>query len=232
MIRHTIQYFHIFRNKTRVWLKKPTPSKMRSLDRKIRRCGQWVEDFAFEKLHGLDCSGYIPNGSLVTEYSASQNHASCYQAIRCVHIRELLKEARKTGLTFDNFIDLGSGKGKACFYASRKMKFKKIIGVDFSDPLVQAANDNKRAFNADNINFINLDATIFKLPAGINLIFLFNPFDEIILAKFLQNNEDYFRSHQCLIAYANDLHRLTLAKFGFSTIYRNQNSYCSLHQYM
>jgi SAM-dependent methyltransferase len=232
MIRRTIQYFLIFRNKTRVWLEKPTTSKIRSLATKIQRFAQWVEDIAFEKIHGLDCSGYIPTDSLVTEYSASQAHARFYQAIRCAHIKELLREARKTALNFDNFIDLGSGKGKACFYASKKMKFKKIIGVEFSDPLVQAANDNKRAFKADNIDFVNLDASIFKLPSGINIIFLFNPFDEFILAKFLENNGDYFRRHQSLIAYANDHHRLTLTKFGFSTIYRNQNSRCSLHQYM
>jgi len=232
MIQHVMQDLLVFRNKTHAWLKKPAKSKIRSLAGRLHQCRHWIEDTAFAKIHRLDFSGYISNDELITEYAASRDHACFYQAIKCAHIKELIEEARKTDILFENFIDIGSGKGKACFYASKKMELKQIIGVEFSKPLVDAANQNNRAFGADNIVFVNIDASDFSLPPVSSIIFLFNPFDEYILLKFLQRNIDYFRSYPCVIAYANDHHRLALARFGFNTLYRNQNSRCSLHQYI
>lgn len=231
MTQQVVRDLLVFRNKTHAWLKKPTKIKMRSLAAKFHQCRHWVEDTTFTKINRLDCSGYISNDELVTEDSASRDHACFYQAIKCTHIKELIEEARKTDIAFENFIDIGSGKGKACFYASKQMELKQIIGVEFSKPLVDAANKNEQTFGADNIVFVNIDASHFSIPPARSIIFLFNPFDEYILLKFLNKNIDYFRIHQCVIAYANDHHRLALAKFGFSTIYRNQNSCCSLHQY-
>jgi hypothetical protein len=177
----------------------------------------WMEDQLFEKWHGLDCSGFIDRHELETSYSSALAHSRAYQAVTCVAIRELLDEARKTGIVFDHFIDLGSGKGKA--------------GVEFSAPLVRAADRNIREFGADNICFVNADAAGFSLPAGDNLVYLFNPFGEAILLEFLNNNMDKFRRSRSIIAYANDKHRLCLAKAGFVTLFRNQDSQSSLHQY-
>ena len=42
----------------------------------------------------------------------SQPHACFYQAVSCRHVRELIREANKTKETFENFIDIGSGKRK------------------------------------------------------------------------------------------------------------------------
>lgn len=213
------------------WLRRPLSHKLRSLSNKATGAMHWVEDQLFEKRHGLDCGGFIDRDELETSYSSALAHSRAYQAVTCAAIRELLDEARKTGIVFDHFIDLGSGKGKACFYAAAKYRFRRLIGVEFSAPLVQAADRNLKKFGADHICFVNADAASFELPAGDNLIYLFNPFGEAILLEFLNNNMDKFRRSRSIIAYANDKHRLCLAKAGFVTLFRNQDSQSSLHQY-
>lgn len=225
-----------WRGRVSAWLKRPLSHQLRSIAVKTGRVGRLIEDMLFEKRHGLNCRGFIESNDLETVHAAALSHSQAYQAISCATLRELLDEAMKTGIAFDHFIDLGSGKGKACFYVAAKYRFEKIIGVEFSGPLVEAANANARNFTkksrSDNIRFINKDAAAFSLPIGNNLIFLFNPFGERILQQFLDNNAQRFRQSSSVIAYANDKHRLCLAKAGFVTLFRNQYSSGSLHQFM
>ncbi|MGO4479936.1 methyltransferase domain-containing protein [Massilia sp. 2TAF26] len=206
--------------------------KLQSLERKVAEAIHWIEDFVFERRYQLNCSGYIENRKLETIHSAALPHSMAYQAVTCAAIRELIDEVEKTGIVFDHFIDLGSGKGKACFYAAMRFPFRKIIGVEFSEPLVEIARDNAARFGAENIFFVNADAASFCLPPGNNLVFLFNPFSESILKKFLESNADRFRQSRSVIAYANDQHRLCLARAGFVTLFRNQDTQGSLHQYI
>ncbi len=214
------------------WLRRPLTHKLRSAALKGRRALRGVEDLAFEKWHRLNLGGFIRNKDIDTVFAASLPHARAYEAVTCAVIAELLREARKTGIAFERFVDIGSGKGKACFYAAAKGGFSRIVGVEFSAPLVAVADANSKIFGAQDIRFVNMDATAFSLPAGDNLVFLFNPFGECILKQFLENNIERFRQSRTVIAYANDQHRLCLAKLGFSTLFRNQDSQSSLYQYL
>lgn len=188
------------------------------------------EDYLFEKWHGIELSTKVSNKDLVADNKDSLSHATAYNAVWCRNLRELFHEVQKTGYDFENFIDIGSGKGKACFYAGTKRAFKKIIGVEFSKPLVAIAERNKYKAGKDDIFFINADATEFELPNQTNLIFMFNPFDNVVLEKFISNNISHFKNHNSVIAYANDIQRLSLTKFGFETIFRNQTRKISLYQ--
>lgn len=219
------------RERIGAWVDKPLDRKIASLTCRAQDAFSFCEDFVFEKRHGVDCGGFVDHANLVTTYSASLPHAMAYEAISCLVLRELFNEAHKTGIAFDNFLDIGSGKGKACFYAAYKSNFKNIIGVEFSRPLVEVAEVNKQRFGARHINFVNTDARMFSLPKGDSLIFLFNPFGEIILTKFLENNMLHFKENRSVIAYANDQHRRCLVKFGFETVFRNQLSQDSLYRY-
>jgi SAM-dependent methyltransferase len=188
------------------------------------------EDYLFEKKYSLELSGIVENKNLVANNKESLSHTTGYQAVWSRNLRELFNEAQKTGYEFENFIDIGSGKGKACFYAYTKRIFNNIIGIEFSEPLVEIANRNKVKIKSPTISFINADATEFELPKQNNLIFMFNPFDSVVLEKFISNNIEHFRKNNSVIAYANDTQRLSLTKFGFETIFRNQSRKISLYQ--
>lgn len=146
-------------------------------------------------------------------------------------MRELFSEANKTGYSFDSFIDIGSGKGKACFYAHINQSFKNILGVEFSKSLLDITNENKSKINTSIITFLNIDTIEFDLPKTNNLIFMFNPFDDVVLEKFISNNLHHFKKHQSVIAYVNDIQRSTLTRLGFETIFRNQSRKISLYQH-
>jgi SAM-dependent methyltransferase len=188
------------------------------------------EDYLFEKRHRLDLGGVVPVKDLMDDADLPISHASTYHAVWSRNLRELFREARRTGHHFDNFVDIGSGKGKACFYAHTRQPFRNIVGVEFSSVLVGISRQNQQRFGADNIAFVNADATGFNLPAGNNIVFMFNPFDDVILERFIKHNLDHFRQHRSVIAYANDVQRMTLAKFGFEILYRNQERKISLHR--
>ena len=188
------------------------------------------EDYLFEKRHGLDLGGIIPVKDLIDDTDLPVAHASNYHAVWSRNLRELFREARRAGHQFDNFVDIGSGKGKACFYAHGRQPFRNILGVEFSSALIEIANRNQQKFGASNIAFHNADATGFSLPPGKNFVFMFNPFDGAILERFIQHNLDHFRQHRSIIAYANDVQRMTLEKLGFEAFYRNPERKISLYR--
>jgi SAM-dependent methyltransferase len=189
------------------------------------------EDYVFEIRHRIDVGGAVAHEHLVSTNTVSLPHATAYNAVWCRNLRELFREARKTGIDFRNFIDVGAGKGKACFYASSAMCFDKIVGIEFSKSLIEIAKRNQTRNPATNIDFQLVDAAQYLLPAGNALIFLFNPFDEVILNAFIENNLRHFGENRSVVAYANDVHRKILVARGFETIFRNQTRKISLYAF-
>ncbi len=190
-----------------------------------------IEDFVFEKYYGFNFSGNISADDLATIYSTKRNAVE-YRPVYLGTLRVLLLEVDKLDVKYHNFIDIGSGKGKACFYALKRQSFVHVIGVEFSKDLVDIANKNKSKFGKNDIVFLNSDASTFILPDAPSLIFLFNPFDQIVLERFIGNNINHFIDYSSVIAYANDIHRVVLSKFGFETIFRNPTRKISIHKFM
>jgi SAM-dependent methyltransferase len=193
-----------------------------------RRFFTW-EDQAFARRFGLEL-GPVWREDLVSDDAESSAHANACQAVWCRNLREIFKETRKLDAIPKNFVDIGSGKGKACFFAATKMSFERIIGVEFSKPLVLVAKENAARLGRSDLVFIHADARNFPLPEACNLVFLFNPFDEIILQQFIANNLEHFQRHRSILAYANDLHREVLTDAGFTLLFRNHIRCLSLYK--
>ena len=111
------------------------------------------------------------------------------------------------------------------------MSFKKILGIEFSKPLVEIAETNRRKLNSENMVFLHVDATEFRLPAGNNMVFMFNPFDHVVLEQFVRNNMNHFKENKSILAYENDIHRHSLTALGFEVVFRNHERKISLHRY-
>ena len=190
-----------------------------------------IEDYLFEKMNRLSLEGIVSQEILKSSVKNNLKHATYYQPITCRNLKVILDQAIKTKIAFDCFIDIGSGKGKACFFAAQTLKCKKFIGIEFSLSLVKAANRNKAIFGHRTISFLNEDAATYTLPESKCLIFLYNPFNDIILEKFVANNHGHFRRHASVIAYAYDVHRETLLLNGFRTIFRAADRKLSLYQF-
>lgn len=190
-----------------------------------------IDDYLFERLNRLNLEAIVNREVLKNSVKSNIKHATFYQPITCRNLKLIFKEATKTQITFDQFIDIGSGKGKACFYAAKNLNCRKIIGVEFSLSLIKIANRNRQIFGHRNISFLNEDAAHYRLPTARCLIFLYNPFDEIILEKFIANNYGHFKETESVIAYAYDVHREALLVNGFRTIYRSAERKLSLYKF-
>jgi SAM-dependent methyltransferase len=190
-----------------------------------------AELFAFTRRHSLDFDGFIPRDQLVAESAESLANSNNYRAYSNFHLKLLLRQALSTGIRFENFVDVGCGKGQPCIFARKYFEFPHVYGVDFSAPLIDVAKRNAVNSPYENVHFLVADATSWKLPNGNSLVFLFNPFNEIILEKFLTLNLDHFARYRSLIAYGVDAHVSTMHQLGFETIFHSPRHQQSLLRY-
>ena len=190
-----------------------------SLERSILSSYNRIFDF----YHNVETRKIIRNEYDNTIKSSFKDNATYYTPLRIDWIHSLLKHIAILGYNPEVFTDIGCGKGKACFYVSRTQRFKRIIGIDFNLRLIEIANKNlkksKHIFNKKIINFSYNDATNYILEDGQNLIFLFNPFDSVVMSIFLQNNYNKIKRYDSIIAYVNGIQQSTLINLGFVKIW-------------
>lgn len=184
---------------------------------KFKRLCFTFEDRVFDWWNNIDTRGVAVSSELGLHAQATA-HATAYQAVWTRNLRALIRVARHAGAP-SAFIDIGAGKGKACIYASRH--FLRVIGVEYSSELVTVARANQQHAGRTNIQFILADATHYDIPDETSMIFLFNPFDSVVLSRFIARNHTRIKKHGSLIAYANDMQRETLVEFGFECIFRD-----------
>ena len=211
--------------KARGWLARPLWDQALGLSHRYDK----FRDARFERAKGLDLSSEVQHAELSADNADSAEQATCYQASASTLLKLAIAEATKAGLAFDNFVDIGCGKGKICIDARRIGGFRRIIGLDFSQPLVTIAEENVRKCGyAGEIELVCADATQYDLPDGANLVYLFNPFGEAIMQAFVERNIGPLRDGRSCVAYVFDAQRAVFADLGFETLFRNQTLEMSL----
>jgi precorrin-6B methylase 2 len=185
---------------------------------KLKRAWFSLEDRLFDLRHGIDTRHRAADRAAVPAETATVAHATSYQAVWTRNLRVLIRAARRHA-ELQVFVDVGAGKGKACIYASPL--FAKVIGVEYSADLVHEARINCERAGRRNIILLLADACEYDLPAQACLVFLFNPFDAVVLRQFAHRNLERLRAHGSLIAYANDVQRDTLAQLGLQCLFRD-----------
>ena len=192
---------------------------LRAFPEKLRRKFFALEDRLFDLRHNVRTGGMVAASDLsAADFPEARSHATAFQSVWCRNLRVLIRAARQAS-PLTTFIDVGAGKGKACFYASGH--FAQVIGIEFSRELVDAAQENLRRSGKRNIQFICADAAQYDLPEGPSLVFLFNPFDSALLEQFVLRNRARIKSDGSLIAYANDTQRAVLEGLGFECLFRD-----------
>jgi predicted RNA methylase len=179
-------------------------------------------------LSDCDFSGIIYK--IDSSFSDASEHATVYQASETNYLNEILDKSSQDKKTFQFFVDVGSGKGKACLIASKSKKFEKIIGVEISEPLIKIAIKNLKIAKCDDVTFLNEDIGKFKIPNGKTLFYIYNPFDSDVLKAFIEINRDYIKQTNSVIGYLNDVHSSVLKQAGFETLYKNKRNSISIWQ--
>lgn len=121
----------------------------------------------------------------------------------------------------DVFVDLGCGKGRVLYCASR-FQVQEIIGVEINKVLCDIAERNARKLRGkkSRIKIINVSAEGFDYRRG-TVYYLFNPFDVSTLSSVLTKIEQSARLHprKIRIVYVNPVHEFLLRKSGCLEIY-------------
>ena len=129
-----------------------------------------------------------------------------------------------------SFIDIGCGKGKVVIIwqlLSIKHGIElDIYGVDYYREVIQKAKENYRKVFGIEGNFLEEDAASLSCSefGEKNIFFLYNPFDQYLLDKFLGTLEN----HPAYIIYNNPQHGDELVKHGFEAIHEHDEGIESL----
>jgi SAM-dependent methyltransferase len=172
------------------------------------------QELAFDRRHGIDTATPTALSSLGVD-GASLRHAVEYKPSGIDFIRAIIGGL---GIAYEDyeFIDLGSGKGRALLLASH-LPFARIVGVEFSAKLVAVARANIAAYRPPDqrcrrIDVICGDAAAVALPERPLVIYLYNPFDDVILGRVADRlAASLAQSPRALwLIYVNPVHRNVL----------------------
>ncbi len=174
-----------------------------------------------EKKYGIHTSGADELGQLEKK-GIDTSHATIYMPASYDLLEEIFQQFKPE--TFVHFLDIGCGKGRAMCVAAY-YGAKNITGIDFSKDFCLVAEKNmavtRQKFPEMLYTIINNDAFYYEIPEDVDCIFLFNPFDEIILdgvvERILESHEANLR--KITIIYVNPLHKEVFTDAGFKEVY-------------
>jgi len=112
-------------------------------------------------------------------------HATAMEAINLRNLDELFKQIRSTNCEYEFFFDIGSGCGKACFYAAYNKIAKSIGGIEYVPSIYNRASINLKYAGFENVEFRCANSLDIALPNSPSIVFMFNPFGALLLETFL-----------------------------------------------
>ena len=153
-------------------------------------------DSLFDFRHGTDTVRRIQSEHIATD-SPHRAHSSAYGATRALPFFGLL---RRLELPKDvGFVDLGSGKGRILLLAA-DWGFKRVTGVEFSSALCDISRRNLAAYfrrrrPPGEVEIIESDVAAYTFRPDDGILFLFDPFDGVVMARVLGNLRESLRLH-------------------------------------
>ena len=135
----------------------------------------------FDREYGVDTDGRFGGWTYLSDLDIPSSNwidGNDYAAIEPARFKRALAGF---DIAFEDytFIDCGSGKGRALLLAS-EYPFKRIMGLEFSPELHQAAQENIRRYQSStqkcrDIQSLNVDFADFVLPPEASVLFFFHP---------------------------------------------------------
>lgn len=183
-----------------------------------------MQEIKGEKKYGINTTG-ADELKKMERNGIDITHATIYMPVSYIFLEEIFQQLPVS--VKDHFLDIGSGKGRAMCMAAH-YGFKKVTGIDFSKELCDAAKDNlaitQQRIPALSYEITNNDAFYFKIPADVDCIFFFNPFDEIIMSGVADNILNSLQHHprKMYIIYVNPLHKQLFTNLGFEETWHSK----------
>ncbi len=154
-------------------------------------------DRRFDRKYNVDTCGAIYLRDLDIE-SENIELGELYDPIPAGPLARLFSFLPQKDLSETTFVDFGSGKGRILF-AAAEHNFRKIIGVEFSQELHEAAVNNIQTFQSRNQKCHNIeslckDATELKIPEGPCVLLIGAAFHGEVFTTVLENIKRSFQA--------------------------------------
>lgn len=177
-----------------------------------------------EKKYGISTTGADELKDL-SKKGIDTSHATMYMPISYTLLEQLFKQLPATPNM--HFADIGCGKGRAMCVAAYN-GYTNITGVDFSEKFCEDARRNlekmKEKFPEMNFAVHTADAMNYDIPATVDCLFLFNPFDVVVMSAVVFNIMESVRMHprEIFVVYANPLYEELFLDEGFKEIFHTK----------
>lgn len=157
-----------------------------------------LADHWFDFRYGTDTCGQVPLKDLSIR-SENVERGVRYEPARVVLLRKLFRMIRPLASPDSACVDLGSGKGRVLLIAS-EFGFTAATGVEFAHELCEIAERNCQAYRRATgtqaeFRIIESDVVEYSIGANDNVFLMFNPFDDVITARVLQNLSASLKTH-------------------------------------
>jgi SAM-dependent methyltransferase len=167
----------------------------------------------FDLANGVRTSGLVVGRHLKTG-SPHDRHSTAYYGIAPSVFHALVRKWRRfrpaMAMEETTFLDIGAGMGRAVLLAG-EMPFRRVVGVEMHPALVRIARRNLAVWRKAGrarapMRVVQSDAAGFEFPAGPCVAFLFNPFNAVVMRRFLRHLADSFqdRPEQLDLLYVNN----------------------------
>jgi SAM-dependent methyltransferase len=183
-----------------------------------------AQEIKGEKKYNIDTTGADELKSL-SKKGIDISHATMYMPVSYLLIENIFKQIPSTSKK--HFLDIGCGKGRAMCVAACN-GFSTVSGVDFSEDLCAGAVTNLESTKATipllQYEVIKKDAMNFEMPPDADCIFLFNPFDAVVMGAVVWNIMESARDYprEIVVAYANPLYIDLFLDEGFVEIFHTK----------
>ena len=183
-----------------------------------------MQEIKGEKKYNINTTGADELKNL-SKKGIDISHATIYMPVSYLLVEKIFSQLPpKPSL---HFLDIGCGKGRALCVAAHQ-GYTHITGIDFSKELCDDAivnlNTTKQKLPTLKYEVITKDAMNFEIPADVDCIFLFNPFDVVIMGAVVFNIMESAREYprEIIIAYANPLYEELFLEEGFKEIFHTK----------
>jgi SAM-dependent methyltransferase len=174
-----------------------------------------------EKKYGIHTTGADDLRHLEA-VGISTEHATLYMPVSYDVLEDVFAKVDLSGRR--HFVDIGCGKGRALCMAAHH-GFGRVTGIDFSARLCAAAEENLRLVQQQKPGLVFSvaveDAFDFAIPPDTDCIFLFNPFDAVVMHAVVEHTLQSHLSHprKIILIYVNPQHAKLFLRAGFTQLY-------------
>jgi SAM-dependent methyltransferase len=162
---------------------------VRRVDERFQFMAHQRQERRFDREAGLETRGRIDHPETLADRPEFE-HAIGYEGTTPRRFRQLM-EALPIERSQFTFVDLGCGKGKALLLAAG-LGFRRVVGIEFAPELAAAARENvarRRELGPATAEVVTGDAGAYEFPPEPLVIYMYNPFRAVIVARVVANIE-------------------------------------------